>query len=107
MPNAKASPGSTVLSAKSWCLMVKSPMDMMSFEMTPSREPEPYWILNSVPLALYEEDFSASYFVWRKQAIEEQRVEGTQRLDEPVSRMTLNVWGGEPRVISEKYWALR
>lgn len=59
-----------------------------SFEMTPSSEPEPYWILNSVPLALYEVDALASYFWWRKQAIEEQRVEGTQRFEDPVSRMT-------------------
>lgn len=28
--------------------------------------------------------------------------EGTQRLELPVSRTTLNVWGGVPMVISEK-----
>lgn len=28
--------------------------------------------------------------------------EGTQRLELPVSRTTLKVWGGVPRVISEK-----
>lgn len=28
--------------------------------------------------------------------------DGTQRLELPVSRMTLKVWGGVPRLISEK-----
>lgn len=31
-----------------------------------------------------------------------QDCEGTQRLELPVSRTTLKVWGGEPMVISEK-----
>lgn len=61
--------------------------------------------------------------------MDEHRVEGTQRLDDPlsegrsqvsncyckrkvrqtthVSRMTLKLWGGVPSVISEKYCALR
>lgn len=51
LPNAKASPGSTVDSAKSWFLISRSPMLRTSLEMIPSREPLPYWILNSVPLA--------------------------------------------------------
>lgn len=134
-PNANANPGSLVDSAKSCFLTVKSPIVSVSCEMIPSRAPEPYWILNSVPLALYDEDLVASYLdccacnrrrlvtdnelgeekndekkegrggarTWRKQAMLEHLVEGTQRLDEPVSRTTLNDWGGVPRVISEKY----
>lgn len=35
--------------------------------------------------------------------MDEHLVEGTQRFDEPVSRTTLNDWGGVPSVISEKY----
>lgn len=34
--------------------------------------------------------------------MELQSVEGTQRLELPVSRMTLKSWGGVPREISEK-----
>lgn len=35
--------------------------------------------------------------------MEEQRVEGTQRFEEPVSRITLKDWGGVPSVMVEKY----
>lgn len=45
---------------------------------------------NSVPLALYVDDADESYFEWRKQAIDVHLELGTQRLDEPVSRTTLN-----------------
>lgn len=76
-------------------------MVMSSFEMTPSSDPVPYWILNSVPLAWYDDDAVASYLAWRKHEMDEHRVEGTQRLEDPVSRITLNDWGGVPRVISE------
>lgn len=34
--------------------------------------------------------------------MELQPEDGTQRLELPVSMTTLNVWGGEPRAISEK-----
>ena len=52
LPKAKAKPGSLVASAKSWFLMVMSPMVKTSRETKPSMEPEPYWIENSEPLAL-------------------------------------------------------
>jgi len=68
-------------------------------------EPDPYWIENDVPLALYVEDCFESYFACRKQAMDVQPLLGTQRLLEPVSRITLNDWGGLPREISVKYWA--
>jgi len=43
-------------------------------------EPEPYWIENSEPLALYDEDALESNLAWRKHAIEVHCVLGTQRL---------------------------
>jgi hypothetical protein len=43
-----------------------------------------------------------SYLLWRKQAIELHCDEGTQRLELPVSRTTLKLWGGVPMEISEK-----
>lgn len=49
---------------------------------------------------MLEED--ESYLLWRKQAIELHSDEGTHRLELPVSRTTLKVWGGVPREISEK-----
>jgi hypothetical protein len=79
-PKAKARPGSLVASAKSWPLMVKSPMARVSWETKPSMEPEPYWIENSEPLALYDEDALESNLAWRKHAIEVHCVLGTQRL---------------------------
>jgi hypothetical protein len=60
-PKAKVRPGSLVASAKSWLLMFKSPMVRVSWETNPSMEPEPYWIENSEPLALYDEDAPESY----------------------------------------------
>jgi hypothetical protein len=57
---------------------------------------------NSVPFFLYEVEEDESYLLWRKQAIELHCDEGTQRLELPVSRTTLNVWGGVPSMISEK-----
>ena len=43
-------------------------------------EPEPYWMENSEPLALYVEEAEESYLAWRKQAIEVHLTLGTQRL---------------------------
>lgn len=47
-------------------------------------------------------DEDESYLEWRKQAIELHSDDGTHRLELPVSRTTLKVWGGVPREISEK-----
>lgn len=52
LPNANAKPGSFVASAKSWCLMLRSPIFKVSWDTKPSIEPEPYWIENSVPFTL-------------------------------------------------------
>jgi hypothetical protein len=70
LPKANARPGSLVASAKSWFLMVMSPMVIVSLETKPSIEPEPYWIENSEPLALYVDEAEESYFVCRKHAID-------------------------------------
>jgi hypothetical protein len=107
-PKANARPGSLVASAKRTSFIFKSPMESVSRETKPSIEPEPYWIENVVPLALYVDEDDESYFAWRKHAIEVHWELGTQRLLElemrykinsyleqvtgayPVSRMTLN-----------------
>lgn len=41
-----------------------------------------------------------------QQAVEngEQLCEGTHRFADPVSNTTLNIWAGEPMLISPKYW---
>ena len=69
-PKANARPGSFVASAKSCFLIFKSPIVRSSLETKPSMEPEPYWMENSVPFALYVDDAFESYLVCRKQAIE-------------------------------------
>lgn len=68
--------------------------------MKPSSEPVPYWIANSVPFSEYVFEPVESYLLCKKQAMEVQWVEGTQRLDEPVSKTTVNGWGGVPISIS-------
>lgn len=45
---------------------------------------------NSEPFVLYVEEEDESYFVWRKQAMDVHWELGTQRLLEPVSKITLN-----------------
>lgn len=57
-----------------------SPMVRSSLETKPSMEPDPYWIENSVPLALYDDELEESYLACRKHAIEVHLVLGTQRL---------------------------
>jgi hypothetical protein len=90
LPKAKARPGSLVASAKSRSEIWMSPMHMVSWETKPSIEPEPYWMENSDPLALYVVEAEESYLAWRKHAMEVHLELGTQRLLDPVSRMTLN-----------------
>lgn len=80
LPKANARPGSLVASAKSWCLMVKSPITRLSFETKPSMEPEPYWIEKLDPLALCVDEDCESYLVWRKQAMEVHLTLGTHKL---------------------------
>jgi hypothetical protein len=59
--------------------------------MKPSKAPVPYWIANSVPFSEKEFELLESYLLCKKQAIEVQWVEGTQRLEEPVSNTTVKV----------------
>mmetsp|Transcript_38822 Transcript_38822/g.123397 ORF Transcript_38822/g.123397 Transcript_38822/m.123397 type:complete len:207 (+) Transcript_38822:449-1069(+) len=47
----KASPGSLVASAKTWSSTFRSPSVRVSWERNPDREPLPYSIANSSPLA--------------------------------------------------------
>lgn len=37
----------------------------------------------------------------------EQCTDGTQRLEEPVSKITVKFWGGVPIPITPKYWACK
>jgi hypothetical protein len=62
-------------------------------------EPEPYWIENSVPLALYDEDALESYLAWRKQAIEVHCALGTQRLLDLDAMSVAFVAAGEYNII--------
>lgn len=89
-PKAKARPGSLVASAKSKFLTVRSPIVRTSRDTKPSIEPEPYWMENSEPFALYVDEALESYLAWRKHAMDVHLVLGTQRLLDPVSKMTLN-----------------
>lgn len=70
--------------------------------MMPEREPEPYSMLNLVPLGLKVLDFAALYLRWRMQAMLKvlHFDEGTHRLLEPVSNTTENFWTGVPSPIS-------
>ena len=70
----------------------------LSEDTNPERLPLPYRISKSEPFALYDEDAEESYLAWRKQAMEVHFDDGTQRLELPVSRTTLNSWGGVPRL---------
>lgn len=45
---------------------------------------------NSEPFALYVDEALESYLAWRKHAMDVHLVLGTQRLLDPVSKMTLN-----------------
>jgi hypothetical protein len=66
-------------------------MDTVSWETKPVKLPEPYWIANEEPFFEKVDEAEESYLVWRKQAMELHCVEGTHRLELPVSRTTLNV----------------
>jgi hypothetical protein len=49
-------------------------------ETKPSIEPEPYWIENEEPLALYVDEPEESYLAWRKHAMDVHCVLGTHKL---------------------------
>lgn len=57
---------------------------------------------NSLPFFWYVDEDEESYLLWSQQAIELHSDDGTHKLELPVSRTTLKVWGGVPSVISEK-----
>jgi len=95
-PKAKARPGSSVASANN-CFSIFIPAkSRVSALMNPERLPLPYRISNEVPFSLYVDEADESYLLCRKHAMEVHFVEGTQRLELPVSRTTLNSWGGVP-----------
>ena len=60
-----------------------------SLETNPSMDPDPYCMLNAEPLALYVDDAEESYFVWKKQAMDEQSFPGTQRFAELEEKVRL------------------
>jgi hypothetical protein len=80
--------------------MVMPAKSKVSELTNPERLPLPYRISKEDPFCLYEEEADESYLAWRKHAIELHFEEGIQRLELPVSRMTLKSWGGVPRLIS-------
>ena len=51
-------------------------------------EPEPYWMENAEPFALYVDDAVESYLLCKKQAIDVHFVLGTQRLLELRERVS-------------------
>jgi len=77
---------------------VTSPSVTVSAETKPDREPEPYWMANSVPFLANVEDDLESY-LWcslHAMLLHEQLLDGTHRFDEPVSKTTSNCCGGVP-----------
>src|SRR5579862_3269491 len=85
-PNAKARPGSSVASANNWFLIFMPAKSRLSELIKPERLPLPYRISKEVPFSLYVDEADESYLLWRKQAMEVHFVDGTQRLELPVSR---------------------
>jgi len=71
-------------------------MTSVSWDRYPVHAPDPYSMSNTVPFTAYEEDASASYLGCFLQLELEQSLEATQRLAEPVSKMTSKDWAGEP-----------
>jgi len=68
--------------------------------MNPDRAPLPYRISKLEPFFWYVEEALESYLEWRKHAMEVHCEDGTQRLELPVSRTTLKLWGGVPSCTS-------
>jgi len=68
----------------------------LSLDRKPDTGPDAYWMLNTVPLAAYVLLFVWSYLLCSAQASCVHSLDATHRLDEPVSKMTLKGWGGEP-----------
>lgn len=84
------SPGSLTASANSCPSIPNPPQPKLSRLRYPLSDPVPYWISNFVPFFLWEFERSESYWLWRRHAMlnKAQRDEGTQRLLDPVSKMT-------------------
>merc|ERR1712013_399841 len=97
LPAIKETEPSLVISPKVTPGTGVEPMVSVSFDRIPSHEPDPYARTSLVPFWTYVDDAELSYFLWRRQAIDLHCVDGIQRLDEPVSKITLNVWAGVPR----------
>lgn len=60
--------------------MLMSPILRTSLDTKPSIDPEPYWMENSEPFALYVDEAVESYLACRKHAIDVHLVLGIQRL---------------------------
>jgi len=94
----KATPGSFLASAKRRLGTETEPTVTVSCDVTPESEPEPYWMANAVLFAVYVDDLDESYFECSLHAMlsSEHDLDGTHRLDEPVSNTTLKFCGGVP-----------
>merc|ERR1712037_24682 len=104
--------GSSTASAKVACFATSPPepgaISTSSIDWKPTMEPVPYWISNLVPSSVHVLDKSLSYLLWFKQAKPvpmwgSHLLEGTHKLEEPVSKMTVKFWGGVPMVRGPKY----
>mmetsp|Transcript_119598 Transcript_119598/g.208257 ORF Transcript_119598/g.208257 Transcript_119598/m.208257 type:complete len:208 (+) Transcript_119598:938-1561(+) len=81
--------------------LMTPPRMMVSSVSTPVADPLPYLSSKNSPRGTYVEDLDASYRWWPLQ--DEHLTEGTHVLEDPVSKMTVNVWGGVPMDIFPKY----
>lgn len=98
--NATPMPLASVISANVWPSSSTPPQLSVSVARIPSHAPEPYSMWNTVPFSTYVDDADASYLGLPTQFVDEQSVDGTQRLAEPVSKITSNVCAGVPSEIS-------
>merc|ERR1719482_429739 len=78
--------------AKSWLETSMSPTLTVSEPKTPSTGPEPYCTSYLRPSSLKVLDFVLSYLLCSQQVVKPHFLPGTQRLEEPVSKITVKSW---------------
>ena len=77
-----------------WFFTVRSPTRTESCDRKPDTGPLPYSMLNTVPFATYDDDWSELYLTCEPQL--EHCDDGIHRFDDPVSKITLNCWLLDP-----------